>query len=139
MSSTCNVVVADDNRDAADTLVELLGAMGYSAVAVYDGRAAVEACAALQPELAILDVEMPLLDGCDAARLIRSCARPPAIIAALSCLRHWEEPLKSGLGLFDFRLAKPPRMDQLVKLVHRAIGAGAAPDSARSTRQRGSR
>jgi CheY-like chemotaxis protein len=132
MSSTCNVVVADDNRDAADTLVELLGAMGYSAVAVYDGRAAVEACAALQPELAILDV-------CDAARLIRSGARPPAIIAALSCLRHWEEPLKSGLGLFDFRLAKPPRMDQLVKLVHRAIGAGAAPDSARSTRQRGSR
>jgi len=41
MSSNCSVVVADDNYEAADTLVELLGAMGYSAVAAYDGREAV--------------------------------------------------------------------------------------------------
>src|SRR5664279_1081913 len=45
MSSRCSVVVADDNREAADTLVEILGAMGYRAVAVYDGREAVAACA----------------------------------------------------------------------------------------------
>ena len=121
MSSKCSVVVADDNRDAADTLVELLGAMGYSAVAAYDGREAVEACSALQPELAILDVEMPLLDGCAAARLIRATSRPPAMIAALSGLRHWEEPLKSNVEVFDVRLAKPPRMDQLAELLDKAI------------------
>jgi CheY-like chemotaxis protein len=51
MSSKCSIVVADDNREAADTLVEILGALGYVAVAVYDGREAVEACRALQPEL----------------------------------------------------------------------------------------
>ncbi len=126
MSSKCSVVVADDNREAADTLVELLGAMGYAAVAAYDGRAAVEACSALQPELAILDVEMPLLDGCAAARLIRSGARPPAMIAALSGLRHWQEPLKSNVGLFDVRLAKPPRMDQLAELLATALVRGRA-------------
>lgn len=123
MSSKCSIVVADDNREAADTLVEILGALGYAAVAVYDGREAVEACRALQPELAILDIEMPLLDGCEAARLIRSGPRPPAIIAALSGLRHWEDPLKLNVGVFDVRLAKPPRMDQLTKLLCNALGA----------------
>ena len=122
MSSLCNVVVADDNRDAADSLVELLGAMGYSATAAYDGRAAVEACFALEPDVAILDVQMPFLDGCAAARLIRSGAHPPGTIASLSALRHWDEPLKSDGGVFDARLAKPFRIEQLRELLAHAIG-----------------
>ena len=122
MSSTCSVVVADDNRDAADSLVELLGALGYSAVAAYDGQEAVEACSALEPDLAILDIQMPLLDGCAAARLIRSGAHPPGTIASLSALRHWDEPMKSEGGAFDVRLAKPARMEQLSELLAQAIG-----------------
>ena len=59
MTDRCNVVVADDNRDAADSLVTILSAMGYRAVAAYDGLEAVEACATLEPDLAILDVQMP--------------------------------------------------------------------------------
>lgn len=58
--------------------------MGYPAVAAYDGRQAVEACAALKPDLAILDVQMPLLDGCSAALLIRAGEHPPRTIASLS-------------------------------------------------------
>jgi len=125
MSSQCSVVVADDKREAADTLVALLRAMGYSAVAACDGREVVEACSALQPELAILDVEMPLLDGCDAARLIRSGARPPAMIASLSGRRYWQEPLESNVAVFDVRLVKPRRMDQLAELLVKAIGVRA--------------
>ena len=122
MSSTCSVVVADDNHDAADSLVELLGALGYSAVAAYDGQEAVEACSTLEPELAILDIQMPLLDGCAAARLIRSGAHPPGTIASLSALRHWDEPMKSEGDAFDVRLAKPARMDQLSELLAQAVG-----------------
>jgi two-component system, sensor histidine kinase len=122
MSSICSVVVADDNCDAADTLVEILAGMGYLAVAVYDGQEAVEACARLEPDLAILDVQMPVLDGCAAARLIRKGAHPPGTIAVLSGLRHWEEPMKSHGGLFDVRLAKPARMEQLVELLTHAFG-----------------
>ena len=59
MTAKCNVVVADDNRDAADSLVTILSAMGYRAIAAYDGFEAVEACATLEPDLAILDVQMP--------------------------------------------------------------------------------
>jgi len=129
MSSRCSVLVADDNRDAADSLVELLGALGYSAVAAYDGQQAVEACSALEPDLAILDIQMPLLDGCAAARLIRAGANPPGTIASLSALRHWDEPMKSEGGAFDVRLAKPARMDQLSELLARAVG----PDSSHPT------
>ena len=124
MSSTCSVVVADDNRDAADSLVALLGAMGYAAAAAYDGREAVAACCALEPDLAILDIQMPFLDGCAAARLIRSGAHPPRTIASLSALRHWDEPMKSQGGAFDVRLAKPARIDQLRELLANAIGQG---------------
>jgi CheY-like chemotaxis protein len=122
MSLHCSIVIADDNCDAADTLVAILSGMGYHAVAVYDGWEAVNACAALEPELAILDVQMPLLDGCAAARLIRAGAHPPRTIAVLSGLRHWEEPIKSQGHLFDVRLAKPARMDQLVDLLSQALG-----------------
>ncbi len=122
MSSTCSVVVADDNRDAADSLVALLGALGYDAVAAYDGQQAVAACAAFEPDLAILDIEMPLLDGCAAARLIRAGPHPPGTIASLSALRHWDEPMKSEGDAFDARLAKPARLDQLRELLARAIG-----------------
>ena len=122
MSSTCSVVVADDNHDAADSLVELLNALGYSAVAAYGGQEAVEACSALEPDLAILDIQMPLLDGCAAARFIRSGAHPPGTIASLSALRHWDEPMKSEGGAFDVRLVKPARMDQLSELLARAVG-----------------
>ena len=122
MSSTCSVVVADDNRDAADTLVELIHEMGYPAIAAYGGREAVDACIALQPELAILDIQMPMLDGCAAARLIRLGPHPPGTIAALSALRHWDEPLKSHGDEFDVRLAKPARMGQLSELLAKAVG-----------------
>lgn len=122
MSSKCRVVVADDNHDAADTLVAILDSMGYPSVAVYDGRQAVEACAELMPELAILDVQMPLLDGCSAARLIRAAAHPPRAIAALSGVRHWDEPMKSGADVFDVRLAKPARMDQLIEFLEGGLG-----------------
>ncbi len=122
MSSTCSVVVADDNRDAADTLVELIHEMGYEAVAAYSGREAVDACVALQPDLAILDIQMPMLDGCAAARLIRLGPHPPGTIAALSALRHWDEPMKSYGDAFDIRLAKPARMGQLSELLAKAVG-----------------
>jgi CheY-like chemotaxis protein len=122
MSSTCSVVVADDNRDAADALVDLLNAMGYAATAAYDGREAVEACSVLEPELAILDIQMPLLDGCAAARLIRSGVHPPGTIASLSAQRHWDEPMKSQGSAFDVRLAKPARMEELSELLAQAVG-----------------
>ena len=84
----------------------------------------------MKPDLAILDVQMPLLDGCSAALLIRAGEHPPRTIASLSGVRHWDEPMKSNLGVFDVRLAKPARMDQLSKLHETAVGANGRPPRA---------
>jgi CheY-like chemotaxis protein len=115
------IVVADDNHDAADSLAQLLGLMGYDAVAVYDGEQAVRACHDLHPDLAILDVQMPVLDGCAAARRIRDddVGRPP-VIASLSALRMQDEPLRSEHDLFDTHLSKPLRIDELSSLLARS-------------------
>jgi len=114
------IVVADDNHDAADSLAQLLGLMGYDAVAVYDGEQAVRACHDLHPDLAILDVQMPVLDGCAAARRIRDDDEGPApMLASLSALKMQDEPLRSEHELFDTHLSKPLRIEELSTLLER--------------------
>ncbi len=116
------IVVADDCRDAADALVHLLSLMGYEAKAVYNGREAVEACARAHPDLAILDMEMPVLDGCDAARLIKAAPGPCPWIASLSGAALDTEPLRSRCQVFDSALTKPAELSELAALLQEKAG-----------------
>ncbi len=70
-SGKLRVLVADDNRDAADTLSMLLSMDGYEVRTVYGGRAAVSAAETFRPDVALLDIGMPEMDGYVAARAIR--------------------------------------------------------------------
>ena len=65
------VLIADDNADAAASLAMLLESMGHAAHVVHDGVEAVEAVERLRPDVVFLDLAMPRLDGCEAARRIR--------------------------------------------------------------------
>jgi CheY-like chemotaxis protein len=65
------VLIADDNRDSADSLALLLKIMGNEVGTAYDGEQAVEAAAALRPEVVVLGLGMPKLDGYEACRRIR--------------------------------------------------------------------
>ncbi len=65
------VLVAEDNRDGAETLQFLIQAWGHRAEAVLDGQKAVEFAARFKPDVAILDINMPVMDGYAAARLLR--------------------------------------------------------------------
>ncbi len=119
MPNRCRVLVADDNHDSADSLVDLLRAMGHVAFAAYDGLQAVEVCADWHPDLAILDVQMPGLDGCSAAREIRNGSEPPRLIASLTGMSLDEEPLRSGSAVFDVKLSKPPKVQEIDDLLAR--------------------
>ena len=66
------VLVADDERVIADTLVIILNQAGFEATAVYSGEKAVEVAQALQPDMLISDVIMADLNGIDAAIQIRA-------------------------------------------------------------------
>ena len=65
------ILVVDDNRDAADSLAMMLRLMGHEVRTAHDGLEAVEAAAAFRPDVVLLDIGMPRLNGYDACRRIR--------------------------------------------------------------------
>ncbi len=66
--SSRRVLVVDDNRDAADTLSLLLTLEGYEVRVAYDGQEALDVFRESRAEVAVLDLNMPRLDGFEAAR-----------------------------------------------------------------------
>lgn len=105
---SCRVLVADDDHDAADSLVEMLTLWGFSAAAVYDGAQAVLAEEALKPSLVLLDIEMPHIDGYTAATVIRRAWRDRQV--KLVALTGRGSPshiaLSASVG-FDEHICKP--------------------------------
>ena len=81
--SMAKIVVADDDVDIRELVEFKLSSMGHQIVAVADGRAAIEACRAERPDMAVLDVMMPGVSGLDAVRTIR--ADPDLATCRSSC------------------------------------------------------
>ena len=71
-STTRRVLVADDNIDAADTMAALLRLSGHTVAVAYDGPQAFESARSAPPDVAVLDIGMPGMDGYDLARTIRA-------------------------------------------------------------------
>src|SRR5262249_13211093 len=69
------VLVVDDNRDSADTMVELLRLMGHDAQAVYRSDEALRRAEAFDPQLVLLDINMPDADGYATLRALRAQPR----------------------------------------------------------------
>jgi CheY-like chemotaxis protein len=108
MAEPRRVLVADDNVDSAETLAMLLQSLGNEVRTVHDGLKAVEESEAFRPDVALLDIGMPGLDGYEAARLIR--ARPWGAGVLLIALTGWGEDddiRRSREAGFDRHLLKP--------------------------------
>ena len=102
------ILVVDDNRDAAESLSELLEMIGNETRVVLDGLAAVEAAASWRPDIVLLDIGLPGLNGYEAARRIRAQAEGSRIV--LCALTGWgqnADRLKSRDAGFDHHLVKP--------------------------------
>jgi DNA-binding response OmpR family regulator len=112
--STLKIVVADDNQDAALTLSMLLDRLGFQVAATaYDGATALECIRAENPQVAILDIALPELDGYEVARLVREeYDHPPRLIAVTglggTCDRN--DALSAG---FDAYFVKPVSRSEL--------------------------
>jgi len=117
-STRRRILVADDNQDSADSLVSMLALMGHEAVAVYTGADAVEKASSYRPDVVLLDIGMPTLDGLEAARRIRG--QPWSNGAVLVALTGWgqeEDRLQAKKAGFDFHLTKPAHPEVLEKLL----------------------
>ena len=118
------VLVADDNVDAADTLGDLLEAMGCQVLVTYDGEQAVNAATAFNPDLVFLDIGMPRLDGYGAARALR--ALPALAGVKLVALTGWgaqDDRARTGAAGFDHHLLKPASPDQVAVVLASATPA----------------
>jgi signal transduction histidine kinase/ActR/RegA family two-component response regulator len=111
------VLVVDDNQDAADSLAALLEIDGFDAHAVYDGASAIQLAAEQAPDMIIMDLGMPGMDGYETARAIRQ--RPGAERILMVALTGWgqnDARRRTGEAGFDYHLVKPVELEQLVRL-----------------------
>jgi CheY-like chemotaxis protein len=118
------ILVVDDNVDAAETLTMLLGGTGYEVRTVPDGEAALAAVDTFAPELAVLDIGLPGMDGYELARRLQANpAIPDLKLVALTGYGRSpdrERALKSG---FDEHLVKPVAADRLLEVIGRLLQA----------------
>ena len=100
------VLIADDNRDAADTLALCLQLDGHRVIVAYDGLSAIEQATREQPPVLLLDIGMPGLDGYEVARRIRQqdWGRQARLVALTGGGVDWAHAQAAG---FDSHLLKP--------------------------------
>ncbi len=113
-----NVLVVDDNVDAADTLGELLKAWGYEVTVAHDGPAALAALQDTLPDIALLDIGMPAMDGYELAAHLRfqpGCAELPII--AITGSGGPEDMRRSRAKGFAAHLVKPVSAASLLTLL----------------------
>jgi PAS domain S-box-containing protein len=107
-SAPCRLLVADDLREIADSLARIFELMGHTVEVAYDGEDAVRRVAAFRPEVALLDLGMPKLNGYDACRRIRATAwgRGMTLIAQTGWGQDEDRRRTREVG-FDHHVLKP--------------------------------
>lgn len=107
------VLIVDDNRDAAETLGLLLETLGYVCRIEHDGLAAIEAVKASRPDVVLLDIGLPGIDGHEVARRLRAdLIDPPALIAITGYGQPSDRDTSFEAG-FVAHLTKPVDIERL--------------------------
>ncbi len=107
-SPSRRVLVVDDNADVAETLAMLLRFTGHEVRAAYDGPMALDTVRAFQPEVVLLDIGLPGMDGFEVARSIRREVQDPnVLLVALTGYGQEEDRLRSKEAGFEYHLVKP--------------------------------
>jgi DNA-binding response OmpR family regulator len=115
------VLVADDNRDAADTLCALLRLHGHLCRACYDGDAALQAAREFLPHVVLLDLVMPH-DGFQAAQALRR-EHGTVVLVAVTGHPSVDKLARSSEVGFDFLLTKPADAEEVLRILG-AVRAG---------------
>jgi signal transduction histidine kinase len=103
-----NILIADDNQDALESLALMLRMEGHEVHCASDGEEALHLAGLRRPEIVVLDVGMPKLDGCEVARRIRAEAwGRGAVLVALTGWGQEVDRRRSREAGFDMHLVKP--------------------------------
>ncbi len=123
-SASFRVLVVDDNRDAADSMAFLLNRLGNQVHTAYGGAEALQAFPTFCPDVVVLDLAMPGLDGHEVARRIRSMKNGDSVlIIALTGFSSREDKRLSRDAGIDHHSVKPVDAIILQRLIEIQIGA----------------
>ncbi len=115
MATRSHILVVEDEPIIADAIADRLRSEGYEATIVHDGLVAVERCAEIRPELVVLDLNLPSIDGVEVLRRIQSTRRVPVVMLTA---RDDETDMLIGLGVgADDYMTKPFSPRELVARV----------------------
>jgi CheY-like chemotaxis protein len=124
------VLIADDNEDAADSLAMLLSLEGCEVRTAYDGRTAVSIAQLFRPQVALLDIGMPELDGYDTAQALRQQRGGAEIcLIAITGRGQEEDKRRTDAAGFAAHLTKPVDSNSLRKLLSQ-VQSGSLPSDA---------
>ena len=118
--ATCRVLVAEDIPDAAEMLRLMVESMGHEVLVASDGVQAVELAERFEPQIALLDIGMPRMDGYEAARRIRTLGRR-IVLVALTGWGQAQDQQRAYAAGFDYHVTKPAEPDSLESLIASAV------------------
>ncbi len=116
-SAALHILVVDDNRDAVDSMALLLSLSGHEVDIAHDGLQAVAAAAQLHPDVVLLDIGLPHLDGYEVARRIRAQPDDRVLLIAVTGWGQDDDRRRSSEAGFDAHLTKPIDYLDLDKLL----------------------
>ena len=113
------VMVVDDNHDSADTMAELMRIWGHEVRTANDGPSALECARGFRPQVVLLDVGLPGMDGYELARLLRAEGLAGRLLVSVTGYGQDEDRRRAEEAGFDLHLTKPVDPDTLMRLVGR--------------------
>jgi signal transduction histidine kinase len=116
------ILIADDNRDAAEALAVYLQDCGHRVRHVHDGEAALALAIGFDPQVVLLDIGMPKLNGYDTCRMLR--ARPNGNVIAIFAVSGWgqaEDLARSQAAGFDRHFVKPIEMNEVLVAIRERL------------------
>ena len=118
------VLVVDDNVDAATTLSEVVGLEGHEVRMAHDGPSALEAAKEISPEVVLLDIGLPGMDGYEVVRRLRELPQArDALIVALTGFGQEKDRARALAAGFDEHLVKPVDLATVTAVLRRRLGA----------------
>ena len=112
------ILVVDDCHYVADAAARLIAVCGYETRAVYDGRQAIEQAVTFAPDMVLMDIGMPELDGYEAATRIRDNAgNARLLLVAVTCLDQEQDRQRAYASGFDVHVPKPVSLTTLYGLL----------------------
>ena len=111
------ILVIEDQPDSRETLQILLQVWGHHVEVAGDGQAGLEKALSWKPDVAVVDIGLPLLDGHEVARRVRAAFGDQILLIALTAYSQQEDRRRALEAGFDHFMSKPADLDELSRLL----------------------